>query len=137
MAVGKTLTTSGYLTIIGSTTVVIRKDNEMKNTLKAVLVAVLVFAFTNVAVRYIVDANRTNSKLTTVDSITKQEYIDAIKQKGGDGYEVCIYDRLIDKIGVKAVYKLDAQMAGDKANAEKYITPELTEVMGQCASEKL
>ena len=29
----------------------IRKDNEMKNTLKAVLVAVLVFAFTNVAVK--------------------------------------------------------------------------------------
>ena len=137
MAVGKTLTTSGYLTIIGSTTVVIRKDNEMKNTLKAGLIAVLVFAFTNVAVRYIVDANRTNNKLTTIDSITKQEYLDAVRQKGGGEYEVCIYDKVIDKIGVKATYKLDAQVSVDKANADKYITPELTEVMGQCASEKL
>jgi len=117
--------------------VVIRKDNEMKNTLKAGLIAVLVFAFTNVAVRYIVDANRTNNKLTTIDSITKQEYLDAVRQKGGGEYEVCIYDKVIDKIGVKATYKLDAQVSADKANAEKYLTPELTEVMGQCASEKL
>ena len=62
----------------------------MKNTLKAGLIAVLVFAFTNVAVRYIVDANRTNNKLTTIDSITKQEYLDAVRQKGGGEYEVCI-----------------------------------------------
>lgn len=41
------------------------------------------------------------------------------------------------KIGVKAVYKLDAQILADKANADKYITPELTEVMAQCANEKL
>lgn len=29
------------------------------------------------------------------------------------------------------------EILADKANADKYITPELTEVMGQCASEKL
>lgn len=109
----------------------------MKEALKAVLIAVLVFGFTNIAVRYAINTNRQNNKITTADSITKQEYIDSIKQKGGNEYEVCIYDRLIDKIGVKAVYKLDAQVSADKANAEKYLTPELTEVMGQCAKEKL
>lgn len=109
----------------------------MKEALKAVLIAVLVFGFTNIAVRYAINTNRQNNKITTADSITKQEYLDTVRQRGGGEYEVCVYDRLIDKIGVKAVYKLDAQVSADKANAEKYLTPELTEVMGQCASEKL
>jgi len=117
--------------------VVIRKDSEMKENLKTMIMVVLIISITSIAVGYISSTNQSDDKITTVDSITKQEYIDAIKQKGGDGYVVCIYDRLIDKIGVKAVYKLDAQILADKANADKYITPELTEVMGQCASEKL
>lgn len=109
----------------------------MKEALKAVLIAVLVFGFTNIAVRYVINTNRQNNKITTADSITKQEYLDTVRQRGGGEYEVCVYDRLIDKIGTKATYKLDTQMVADKANAEKYITPELSEVMTQCAKEKL
>lgn len=109
----------------------------MKENLKTMIMVVLIISITSIAVGYISSTNQSDDKITTVDSLTKQEYLDAVRQKGGNEYEVCIYDKMIDKIGIKATYKLDAQVSADKANAEKYLTPELYQIMAQCANEKL
>ena len=64
----------------------------------------------------------------SISDMTKEQYIQQVKDNGGDTYQVCIYNKLIDTYGVKETLKLDMRSAAD----ENDVDPRVYSIMQEC-----
>jgi len=69
-----------------------------------------------------------DSATQIVENYSKQDYLDQVKANGGESIELCAYDYLLDKYGVREVMKMDMKAMAD----EDDIDPRLFRAVEEC-----
>ncbi len=66
-------------------------------------------------------------KTTAGFEYTKQEYLDIVRDNGGDEAQVCAYSKMIDQYGTNEVLKMDLRVVADENDVDPRIYPALQE----------
>ena len=64
----------------------------------------------------------------SISDMTKEQYIQQVKDNGGDAIEVCIYEKLIDDYGVKETLKMDMRSVTNSNDVD----PRVYSIMQEC-----
>lgn len=113
-----------------------KKGIVMKDAVKKILVIgislllitvtgrVLSMAYTGYQVK-----RASEGKDISISNMTKEQYIQQVKDNGGADYEVCAYNKLIDKYGVKETMKMDMRAAANEKDIDQRLFEEVKECL--------
>lgn len=88
------------------------------------IVAVLRMAYTGYQVN-----QAAQGKDISISNMTKEQYLAQVKKNGGTQYEACVYNKLIDKYGVKETLKMDMRVAANENDVDSRLYSMANECM--------